>query len=103
MEPLNDRDLDDLLAAWRAPSMPPEVDRRIMHQRRGAWMSWLLKGRIVLPVPVLALVTLGILVLAAVTVRVPRTNESPAARSQGLQPVKHLNIRIIRSGYEIHN
>jgi hypothetical protein len=103
MEPMTDRELDDLLAGWRAPSAPPSLQRRIMQYQRNTWLMWLFKGHLQIPVPALALTICAVVFLVALVARAPTANESRMARSEGLQPVKHLKVRIIRSNYEASN
>lgn len=103
MEQMSDRDLDDLLAAWRAPSVSQDVERRIVQYQNRRWLMWLLKGHIELPAPALALIICTVVTLIALVAERPMPRDSSVARSEGLQPVKHLQVRIIRSGYETRN
>ena len=103
MEPMSDRDLDDLLATWRAPSVSQDLERRIFQYQNRRWLMWLLKGQIQLPVPALALIICTVVILIALAASKPVMRDSSGARSEGLQPVKHLQVRIIRSDYETHN
>ncbi len=103
MEPMSDRDLDDLLARWRAPSVSQPVERRIIQYQSRRWLMWLLKGHVELPNPALALIICTVVALIALVAGRTMTSDSSVARSEGLQPVKHLQVRIIRSDYETRN
>ncbi len=97
---MTDRELDELLSAWRAPDIPASLEGRISDANRNSWVSWLSRGSIRVPVPVAALAFCLIVVLFAFTVVSPRQVTAPIAQSGGLQPVKRLEIRVIRSNYE---
>ena len=51
MEPNDDLKLRELLNEWPAPHVPPALEDRIAHARRGWWRG-LLTGYIRIPVPV---------------------------------------------------
>ena len=58
MEPLDEKELNELLRTWEAPSAPPSLKRRIFRPRK-SWWRWLWSGTIRVPVPVgLAVVVL---------------------------------------------
>jgi len=106
MEPLNDKELNQLLREWQAPAAPPTLARR-MPPPRLRWWRWLWSGSIRMPVPV------GITALAALALffyfRPPRP--APALQSvvtkpgvvqprgtvslADFQPVKQLEPRVI--------
>jgi|SRR5579884_3379112 len=101
MEPMSDRELDDLLASWHAPSVPHGVEHRIAGHQKANWGRRLLNGNIQVPVPAAAVIVICTIVLfAALLARVPGANELRSTRSEGLKPVKHLQVHIIRSKYE---
>jgi hypothetical protein len=93
MEPLNDEELKEILREWPAPPAPAHLEARIF--AAPAWWRWLLTGSIRIPVPALAL---ALLALAAVFF----FNRKPAPPTglADFQPVKQLNVRVIRSNYE---
>ncbi len=102
MEPLNDRELDELLRQWPARPAPDSLTRRIRHAQRGPWWQWLLTGSIRIPVP-LALGAALVLALAFFALRGPRNASTPQPQSAVFHPVKRLEPRIIRSSYETDN
>jgi hypothetical protein len=51
MEPLDDKELDQLLRRWQAPQAPATLEQRVFPTAR-SWWRWLLKGTIRIPVPV---------------------------------------------------
>jgi hypothetical protein len=104
MEPLNDRELDALLREWRAPSAPETLNQRVNRARRGAWWTWLVTGSIRVPVPLTLAVAAAFIAMVIVAfVRGPAKDVSSQAATAGLQPVKRLEVRIIRSNYEGNN
>jgi len=79
MEPLNDKELNQLLRQWEAPAAPATLRIPISSRRQSFW-HWLLSGRIHIPVPVgLALVV----ATAAVLIYSNRTVPSPISPSSG--------------------
>jgi hypothetical protein len=52
MEPLDEKELNELLQKWQAPAAPAGLKRKVLPQQRTSWSSWLLKGSIRVPVPV---------------------------------------------------
>ncbi|HEY1215329.1 MAG TPA: hypothetical protein VGE93_16990 [Bryobacteraceae bacterium] len=103
MEPLSDRELDELLKRWEAPAAPEALRKRVRQAQRGSWWKWLLTGSIRVPVPLtLAIAALLIGLFVMVTKRGPRGDVQvrPETSAAGFQPVKRLEPRIIRSSYE---
>ncbi len=100
MEPMSDRDLDELLASWPAPDVPGNLERRMLDSSGSSWRSWLLRGTIQVPVPVAAIAMCLITLLFGWAIVTPKQVNSRAERSAGLQPVKRLEIHIVRSNYE---
>lgn len=99
MEPLSDDELDSLLQEWRAPGAPASLEGRVRSSAGAAWWKWLLTGSVQVPVP-LTLAVMAVLVLLTI-LALPRRPEQ--GMSNGLQPVKKLEVRIIRSSYEDSN
>jgi hypothetical protein len=97
MEPLNDDELNELLHQWQAPPAPARVDARVLSRWR-----WLLNGtiRVRVPAGLAAVLILVFSIYLAVSAR--RTVEKPdrTVTLSDFQPVKQLQPRIIRSGYE---
>jgi hypothetical protein len=101
MEPLNDKELRELLRRWEVPPAPAHVRSRIFGERPPSW-RWLLTGSIRVPVPAMALV---LTILGAVAFLQPSKKEAPAVavrevRLSDFQPVSELKPRIIRSNHE---
>lgn len=97
MEPLDDGELDKLLAEWRAPAVPGRLEQRLRRARRVPWWQWLLTGTVRVPIPV-ALVVL----VAFATALVMAIGHGMKNRASGgeFRPIKQVQIRIIRSNYE---
>jgi|SRR6185436_1775788 hypothetical protein len=51
MQPLDDKELDQLLRTWEAPHAPASLQQRVFPQNRSRW-TWLLNGSVRIPVPV---------------------------------------------------
>ena len=91
MEPLNDDQLKEVLQEWRVPVTPAYLEARVFAPRKSFW-RWLLTTSIPIPVPVFMLALLAILAI----VYSLRTQPASVDLS-GFQPVKQLNLRVIRS------
>jgi hypothetical protein len=100
MEPLDDKDLKDLLGQWEAPPAPRGLWRRI-DSRRGSWWTWLLTGSIRVPVPVGA----AIVILAAGWIYSTSSSDlgaptpppqAPSVSLADFHPVEQLEPRIIK-------
>src|SRR5580704_15130061 len=101
MEPLSDRQLDELLSKWRAPDAPEAFQQRLWKARRGSWWKWLWTASIRLPVPVTLLIVAALAMLFVMAFARSSSKEAAhSPQSAGLQPVKRLELRIIRSNYE---
>jgi hypothetical protein len=97
MEPLNDDQLKEILREWRVSEAPAYIEERVFTQPR-PWWRWLLTGSVRIPVPALVL---ALLVLAAILYSTRNKPATPAGISN-FQPVKQLNICVVRSNYEPH-
>jgi len=98
MEPLNDDELNRLLAQWKAPNAPPSLDRKVLP--RPSWWRWMLSGTIRVPVPVgvAALVALGVwLYFSGAAARPVSRPEAVPVTLADFQPVKQLEPRIVRT------
>jgi hypothetical protein len=101
MEPLNEKELNQLLQQWQAPDAPPSLAAKVLPQR-SSWWRWMLMGTIRVPVP------LGVALLVALVVflyfrPVNRPEAAQPGKSVSLadfQPVKQLEPRIIRRANE---
>jgi hypothetical protein len=100
MEPLNDHELNELLREWQAPPAPAGL--KPPKEPRSSWWRWLLNGTVRVPVPagILTVVILALSVYWAVTARQVVEKPPQTVRFADFQPVKQLQPRIIRSGYE---
>ncbi len=101
MEPLNDKELSDLLRQWRAPHAPVSLEEKVFPPAgRARWWRWLLHGSIRVPVPALA-AAMVLLLLGAVGVATRKPAPPPRTVTLAdFQPVKQLQPRVIRSTYE---
>jgi len=101
MEPLDDKELSELLRRWEAPAAPPGLKRRVL-TRRGSWWRWLLTGTICVPVPVggATVVLLALWIYSSVPARPPATPPAASVSLADFQPVEQLEPMIIRSGNE---
>ncbi len=101
MEPLSDRELDELLGEWRAPPAPGTLTHGVHRAQGGGWWKWLLTGSIRVPVPLtLAIAAAFVALFVLVVVRGSEKGVAQQAAAAGFQPVKRLEVRIIRSSYE---
>ena len=102
MEPLNDKELSDLLRQWRAPQAPVSLQEKFFPlAERMPWWRWLLQGSIRVPVPALvAAMVLLLLVFSGVTTQKPAPPAPRTVTLADFQPVKQMQIRIIRSANE---
>jgi hypothetical protein len=107
MEPLDDKELNQLLRQWKAPATPARIEQRVL-PRSAPWWKWLFMGAIRVPVPV-ALAMVAVLALVFYF----RTSDKPKPAPQNashpgtvsladFQPVKQLEPRVIGRGYEAH-
>jgi hypothetical protein len=96
MEPIDDRELNQLLQEWKAPQVPHTL-RPPRSPRPTPW-RWLLTGSIRIPVPI------GIAIVAAVAVwmywtSIAARRESPAVPESvtlaDFQPVERLEVRVV--------
>lgn len=98
MEPLDDKELDQLLHRWEAPAAPASLAQRVL-PRRESWWRWLLTGTIRVPVPVgFAAVLLVVFWLYQSGVRGPAPAEAPRREPTvslaDFQPVSQLEPRL---------
>jgi hypothetical protein len=108
MEPLNDplseEELNEYLRVWHAPNAPlglkppgePPCEPRL------PWWRWLVSGSIRVPVPagLLAVVIVVLSVYWAMAARQAVDKPGRTVTLADFEPVKQLQPRIIRSGYE---
>ena len=100
MEPQHDPKLRELLNEWQLPGAPESLDARVLgllRTPRKRWWSVLLSGSVRLPVPVAIVIGVALLVMAVALIH--RTSPPPQPTAINLadfQPVRDLNVRIIR-------
>jgi len=82
MEPLDDKELKQILARWEAPAAPPGLKNRILRPRK-PWWQWPLTGSIRIPVPV----GIGVVVLLAIWIYSSVSTRPPAATLEAAKPV----------------
>ena len=99
MEPLDEKELSQLLRKWEAPDAPASLTSRILPQR-GSWWRWLITGTIRIPAPVgVAVVLLVVLWLYSnAFTRRPAVTQQPsgAVSFADFQPVQQLEPRVVR-------
>src|SRR6185436_18352919 len=101
MEPLDEKELSQILRRWEAPPAPPSLGRRIFPERQSSvrWWQWLLTGSIRIPVPVgvVVVLLLALWVYSSTSSHETVTTQpSRAVPMAEFQPVKQLEPRIIR-------
>jgi hypothetical protein len=104
MQPMNDRELNELLRQWKAPAAPASLEEKLFARPQPvSWWRWLLHGSIRIPVPAGAAV-LALLILAAYAALIGygrRLASPPAPVSLAdFRPVSQLEMKIIRSAHE---
>jgi len=73
MEPLDDKDLNQLLRKWEAPDAPATMRVAGKRSRQSPW-NWIWSGRIHVPVPIGAAIVFGAL---AIWIYSNRTSPAP--------------------------
>ncbi|MBV9265820.1 MAG: hypothetical protein JO061_06600, partial [Acidobacteriaceae bacterium] len=100
MEPLNDRELDELLSRWQAPSAPGTLERRLTQACLTPWWRWLLTGTVRVPVPLTLLSIAAFIAMFAIAIYRGPQNHGRTASVGEFRPVKEVQVQIIRSSYE---
>jgi hypothetical protein len=99
MEPLNEKELNELLRKWEAPIAPPTLKHRVFPVRT-SWWTWLLKGNIRVPVPLV----FAAAVLVALWIHYSRPASPPRAAEPGtvsladFKPVRQLEPVVVSGG-----
>jgi hypothetical protein len=101
MEPMDDRELNQLLRQWKAPGAPPHL-RPPARPSRERWWRWLLTGTIRIPVPVgLAAVALvaTVWMYSTATLREPVVETPPTTQPvvslADFQPVQEVEVSVV--------
>lgn len=94
MEPLNDKELNELLHQWHAPAAPEHLESRVL-RRREPWWRWFLDGTIRIPVPVGLAIVIAIALLLYLRTPEQSPQQSHSVSLADFQPVRQLEPRII--------
>src|SRR5687768_250203 len=96
MEPLNEKELSELLQRWQAPGAPPSLRKRLLPKSPSLW-RWLLTGSIRIPVPagLAALVLLAFWFLAGEKPAPPVAQPERSINLADFQPVRQLEPTIV--------
>src|SRR5262249_50816376 len=94
MEPLDEKDLNQLLRQWRAPSAPATLKDGVFPPRRaGKWSwRWLLTGSVRVPVPVAfaAVLLIALWIHYARPAARPAVAQQPTVSLTDFEPVRQL-------------
>jgi len=111
---LTDRELDGMLAQWKAPSAPARLKAAVFGERRLPWWRRLWSGSIRVPVPVACALVALVAIVAVAMARAPRVvvrtvrvevpvvqerivyRDRPAVAEAAWRTVRELRPRIIR-------
>ncbi|HVY94452.1 MAG TPA: hypothetical protein VHA14_16940 [Bryobacteraceae bacterium] len=88
----DDNKLSELLKEWQLPGAPPSLDARVLTLRKPWW-----RKSVRIPVPVAFAIAATLVLMAVALLRRPPA--PPPATSVNLaefQPVKDMNVRVIR-------
>jgi len=96
MEPLDDKELSQLLQRWESPGAPPELRKKLPVRRPSLW-QWLLTGSIRIPVPVglAAVVLLALWLLAGKAPPSPVAQPPASINLADFQPVLELEPQVV--------
>jgi hypothetical protein len=100
MEPLDDRDLNELVPTWQAPAAPEHLHRRVFGAPRALGWAWLFTGNIRVPVPACAAVVLLLAWLAfdrqpaATPVFVPASTAETVTLAD-FQPPAEIQVKVV--------
>lgn len=98
MEPLDEKELSQLLRQWDAPQAPQSLQQRVRPRPASPW-RWLLTGSIRIPVPlgVAAVVVVVIWLLAGTTPTAPVAQPPASITLSDFQAVQQLEPTILGS------
>src|SRR5688572_30659318 len=96
MEPLDEKELSQLLQRWEAPGAPPGLRKKLGAPQPTFW-RWLMTGSIRIPVPVglAAIVLLALWMLAGETPPSPIAQPPASINLADFQPVRQLDPQIV--------
>jgi hypothetical protein len=97
MEPLDDKELNQLLQRWEAPGAPPSLQKRLAPASPSRRWRWLLTGSVRIPVPVglAAIVAFIVWMLAGRTPPAPVPQPAASISLADFQPVGQLEPKIV--------
>ena len=101
MEPMDDRELNQLLRQWQAPDAPPHL-RPPARPPREPWWRWFVSGTIRIPVP-LGVAAAALLATVWIYSSAPREPvvethpdiSQPVVSLADFQPVQEVELRVI--------
>lgn len=99
MQPLDDDQLKEVLAQWKAPSAPASLAARLQAGGPRRWWQWFLGGKLEVPVPVGVLTVALLVVLGVLAFRGTPPVSDPVSEASHFQIVDDLNPRVIWSSY----
>ena len=103
MEPMDDRELNELLREWKAPAAPAHLRPPIQPSPQ-SWWRWLMTGTIRIPVPVglaAAIAIVAILIYSGsrrsepAVAGEPPVIQHPVVSLADFQPVQEVELRVI--------
>jgi hypothetical protein len=102
MEPMDDRELNQLLRQWEAPGAPPHL-RPPVRPTREPWWRWFVTGTVRVPVPVglaAAAALAAVWMYSAEPSREPvvgtqPTISQPVVTLADFQPVDEVEVRVV--------
>src|SRR5688572_14415003 len=98
MEPLDEKELSQLLRQSKAPGAPPSLERRVVPQPV-PWWRWLFTGTIRVPVPVgiAAVLILALWIFFTRPAPVPEATPSASTSTTlaDFRPVEQLELTIV--------
>jgi len=97
MEPLDEKELNQLLQRWEAPAAPPRLQKKLTPAPSPRVWQWFLRGSIRIPVPVGLAVVLAFVVWMIIGRTPPPPAAQPAASNSlaDFQPVRQLEPRLV--------
>jgi hypothetical protein len=102
MEPLDDKELNELLQQWEAPLAPKDLRPRqpLMLPPKKPWWQWLLTGSVRIPVPaaVAIAVVIGLWVYGSKLPRRPAAADRSTVSLADFQPVRQLQPVLVHPG-----
>jgi hypothetical protein len=101
MEPLDEKELNELLRKWDAPAAPPGLKRRVLPApAQTSWWTWLWKGNFRVPVPVAlaAALVIALWIFLDRPATPARVADSPTVSLADFKPVPQLEPVVVSGG-----